>query len=60
MEEYKRLTIRLRNGKIDCLQEYSNKDLINRLAELEDKIEQSELVKIKTIAKIMERILDTK
>lgn len=46
MNDYKRLTIRLSNGKIGCLQEYSQKDLITRLAELEDKIENGTLMEI--------------
>lgn len=44
MNDYKRLTVRLSNGKIGCLQEYSRNDLIERLAELEDKIENGTLV----------------
>ena len=43
---YKRLTVRLSNGKIGCLQEYSQNDLINRLAELEDKIENGTLFEL--------------
>lgn len=44
MGKYKRLTVQLSNGKIGCLQEYSQNDLIERLAELEDKIEDGRLV----------------
>ena len=46
MNNYKRLTIRLSNGKIGCLQEYSQKDLINRLSDLEDKIEDGTLIEL--------------
>lgn len=46
MNNYKRLTIRLSNEKIGCLQEYSQKDLINRLADLEDKIEDGTLIEL--------------
>ena len=44
MSDYKRLTINLANGKIGCLQEYTQTDLIHRLAELEDKIENKTLI----------------
>ena len=44
MKEYKRLTIRLANKEIGCLREYRKDDLIRRLAELEDKIENGTLV----------------
>jgi hypothetical protein len=47
--KYERLTLRLQNGKIGCLQEYSQKDLINRLAELEDKIENGTLIEFPRI-----------
>ena len=43
---YKRLTINLANGKIGCLQEYTQTDLINRLVELEDKIENGTLIEV--------------
>lgn len=43
---YKRLTINLSNGKIGCLQEYRQTDLIHRLAELEDKIENGTLIEL--------------
>lgn len=43
---YKRLTVRLSNGKIGCLHEYSRNDLIERLAELEDKIEDKTLIEV--------------
>lgn len=46
MEKYKRLTVQLSNGKIGCLQEYSQNDLIERLAELEDKIENGTLIEV--------------
>lgn len=44
MKEYKRLTIRLANKEIGCLREYRKDDLIRRLAELEDKIENGTLI----------------
>lgn len=44
--KYERLTMRLSNGKIGCLQEYSQNDLIERLAELEDKIENGTLIEL--------------
>lgn len=44
--DYKSLTINLANGKIGCLQEYTQTDLINRLAELETKIEQGALIEL--------------
>ena len=44
--EYKRLTIRLANKEIGCLREYRKDDLIRRLAELEDKIENGTLVEL--------------
>ena len=44
--KYERLTMRLSNGKIGCLQEYSQKDLIDRLCELEDKIENGTLIEL--------------
>lgn len=46
MKYYKRLTIRLANKEIGCLREYRKDDLIRRLAELEDKIENGSLVEL--------------
>lgn len=44
--KYERLTVRLSNGKIGCLQEYSQKDLIERLAAFEDKFENGTLIEL--------------
>lgn len=46
MVDSKRLTIKLANGKIGCLQEYTPNDLINCLAEFEDKKEQGLIVEL--------------
>lgn len=46
MKEYERLTMRLSNGKIGCLQEYSQNDLIVHLAELEDDLESGKLIRL--------------
>lgn len=46
MKGYKRLTVQLANKEIGCLREYSKDDLIRRLAELEDKIEDGTLVEL--------------
>ena len=44
---YQRLTVRTTDGKIYCLLEYDKDDLIERLADLEDKIEKGELTEQK-------------
>ena len=50
MKGYKRLTVRLANNEIGCLQEYRKDDLIQRLAELEDKIENGTLIELPCVA----------
>lgn len=62
--EYKRLTTKDEEGNWTIWEDdYSHpfealQVAIERLAELEDKIERGELISVKTIAKLMERILD--
>ncbi len=70
MKKYKRLTEKDKNGKnsIDCGKKCPNyencncsiftcnKFIINRLAELEDKIEQQEMVSIKDVVKLFNKI----
>lgn len=41
-----RLTMRLHDGKIGCLSEYTMKDLANKLADYEDKEEQGLLIEL--------------